>query len=66
MHYSASFQLPNHDVSYSAVTVVFALLLACVAATAALYTFFKFRAQWVDSWWRRGLCAIFLATAVCG
>jgi NO-binding membrane sensor protein with MHYT domain len=45
---------------------VFALILACVAATVALYMFFKFRAQWQDSWWRRGLCAIFLATAVCG
>jgi len=37
-----------------------------VAATVALFMFFKYRSQWIDSWWRRGLCAIFLATAVCG
>jgi hypothetical protein len=66
MHYSASFQLPYLRVSYSAVTVVFALILAATAATAALFAFFKFRAQWSDSFWKRGLCAIFLAVAVCG
>jgi len=48
------------------VTVIFALILACVASTVALFMFFKFRSQWMDSWWRRGLCAVFLATAVCG
>jgi hypothetical protein len=78
MHYSASFQLPYLIVSYTvsplildfltlqAVTVVFALILACVAATAALALFFRARVQWQDSWWKRGLCSIFLATAVCG
>ena len=48
------------------VTVIFALILACVASTVALFMFFKYRSQWIDSWWRRGLCDIFLATAVCG
>jgi NO-binding membrane sensor protein with MHYT domain len=66
MHYSASFQLPYLNVSYSAVTVVFALILASAAATAAFFAFFKFRAQWSDSFWKRGLCSLFLAAAVCG
>jgi NO-binding membrane sensor protein with MHYT domain len=66
MHYSASFRLPFLDVSYTAVTVVFALVLACVAATAALFLFFRLRAQWQDSFWKRCICALFLATAVCG
>jgi cell shape-determining protein MreD len=81
MHYSASFKLPYLVVSYSvrrssipthqsdpqqAVTVVFALILACVAATAALFAFFKFRSQWQDSFWKRSLCSLFLAAAVCG
>ena len=66
MHYSASFQLPYLIVSYKAVTVVFALILASVAATAAFFCFFKFREQWTDSFWKRGLCSVFLAAAVCG
>lgn len=49
-----------------AVTVVFSLILAVVAATVALFLFFRLRAQWQDSWWKRGLCALILATAVCG
>ncbi|KIR73688.1 hypothetical protein CNBG_9583 [Cryptococcus deuterogattii R265] len=66
MHYSASFKLPYLTVSYTAVTVVFALILAVVAATVALFLFFRLRTQWQDSWWKRGLCALMLATAVCG
>jgi hypothetical protein len=66
MHYSASFQLPYLTVSYSAVTVVFAAILACVASTAALALFFRARVQWQDSFWKRGLCSLFLASAVCG
>jgi NO-binding membrane sensor protein with MHYT domain len=76
MHYSASFQLPNFYVAYTvsvrkikliqAVTVVFALLLACVAAIAALALFFRARQQWQESFWKRGVCSLFLAAAVCG
>ncbi|ODN78712.1 hypothetical protein L202_04283 [Cryptococcus amylolentus CBS 6039] len=66
MHYSASFRLPNLSVSYTAVTVVFAFVLAVLAATVALFLFFRLREQWQDSWWKRGLCAIVLAAAVCG
>ncbi|KAK4688817.1 hypothetical protein P7C73_g1293, partial [Tremellales sp. Uapishka_1] len=66
MHYSAAFKIPSYIVTYTAVTVVFSLILACVAATAALFLFFRLRAQWQDSFWKRGLCAIFLAAAVCG
>lgn len=66
MHYSAAFKLQDLDVGYSAVTVVFALILACVAATVALSLFFRLREQWQDSFWKRCVCAVFLAAAVCG
>lgn len=66
MHYMASFRLPYLDVSYTAVTVVFAIVLACAAATTALFAFFTFRAQWQDSFWKRCLCSLVLAVAVCG
>ncbi|EIW67253.1 hypothetical protein TREMEDRAFT_12207, partial [Tremella mesenterica DSM 1558] len=64
MHYSASFHLPYLMVSYTAVTVAFALILACIASTAALVAFFRLRSQWEDSFWKRGICALFLASAV--
>lgn len=66
MHYSAAFKLPLLRPSYSVVTVVFALILACVAATIALGLFFRLREQWQDSFWKRCVCALFLAAAVCG
>ncbi|WVQ68033.1 uncharacterized protein L199_006239 [Kwoniella botswanensis] len=66
MHYSASFRLPTLQVTYTAVTVVFSLILAAVAAIVALFLFFRLRAQWEESWWKRALCALLLATAVCG
>lgn len=66
MHYSASFKLPYLDPHYKSVTVVFALILACIAATVALGLFFRLREQWQDSFWKRCVCAVALATAVCG
>lgn len=63
MHYSASFKT-NFDVHYKAVHVVFSIVLACLSATVALFTFFRLRAQWADSWWKRGMCALVLATGV--
>ena len=47
-------------------TVIFAIVLAAVAATVALIAFFRFRAQWADSFWKRCLCTLVLAAAVCG
>jgi hypothetical protein len=66
MHYSAAFKLPYLAPEYTAVTVVFALILACLAATVALGLFFRLRQQWQDSFWKRCVCALALATAVCG
>lgn len=66
MHYSAAFKLPYLDPHYTPVTVVFALILACVAATVALGLFFRWREQWQDSFWKRCVCAVVLAVAVCG
>ncbi|GMK59234.1 hypothetical protein CspeluHIS016_0702490 [Cutaneotrichosporon spelunceum] len=66
MHYSAAFKLPYLSPEYTTVTVVFSLILACIAATVALALFFRLREQWQDSFWKRCVCALALATAVCG
>ncbi|GAC95278.1 hypothetical protein PHSY_002853 [Pseudozyma hubeiensis SY62] len=65
MHYSASLKT-NYAVSYSPTLVTISIVVACVASTVALTGFFKFRAQWEDSWWKRMLCAFILAAAVSG
>ena len=65
MHYSASLKT-NFAVIYSPALVTVSIVVACVAATVALVAFFKFRAQWEDSWWKRLLCAAILAGGVSG
>ncbi|KAK0549135.1 hypothetical protein OC846_003420 [Tilletia horrida] len=65
MHYSASFKA-NFAVSYQPAQTVMSIVLACLAATLALVSFFRFRSQWKDSWWKRLLCSLILASGVAG
>ena len=43
-----------------------AILEACLAATAALFVFFRYRSHWEDSFVKRGLSSLVLAAAVLG
>jgi NO-binding membrane sensor protein with MHYT domain len=45
---------------------VLAILEACLAATAALFVFFRYRSHWEDSFIKRGLSSLVLAAAVLG
>ncbi|KAE8259329.1 hypothetical protein A4X13_0g1097 [Tilletia indica] len=65
MHYSASFKA-NFNVRYQPAQTVMSIVLACLAATLALVLFFRFRSQWKDSWWKRLLCSVILASGVAG
>lgn len=65
MHFSASFKA-NFDVSYRPAQTTVSIVIACLAATVALVFFFRFRSQWQDSWWKRLLCAMILASGVGG
>ncbi|KAK0566641.1 hypothetical protein OC844_000628 [Tilletia horrida] len=65
MHYSASFKA-NFNVTYQPGQTVMSIVLACLAATLALVLFFRFRSQWKDSWWKRVLCSLILASGVAG
>ena len=58
--------MPLFDIDYRAYTVVISILEACIAATAALSVFFKYRSLWQDSFPKRCGCAVLLAAAVCG
>lgn len=65
MHYSASFYC-NYLVTFAPTQTVISILLACLLSIVGLTAFFRFRAQWQDSWWKRGLCAIILGIGVSG
>ncbi|MBZ6431123.1 MAG: hypothetical protein LBE64_08420 [Acinetobacter pittii] len=66
MHYIGQLGISNYRCSYHVANVVGSAVIAIVSSTAALGIFFRWRATWTDSWWRRGICACLLACAVSG
>ncbi|KAJ6184457.1 hypothetical protein N7519_005758 [Penicillium mononematosum] len=66
MHYIGQLGISNYRCSYHVANVVGSAIIAIVSSTAALGIFFRWRATWTDSWWRRGICACLLAGAVSG
>lgn len=66
MHYVGQLGIANYKCSYHVANVVGSAIIAIFSSTAALGIFFRWRATWTDSWWRRGICACLLATAVSG
>lgn len=66
MHYVGQLGIANYTCSYQPGHVVGAAIIAIFASTTALTVFFRWRESWSDSWWRRGICAAFMAIAVSG
>lgn len=66
MHYVGQLGISNYICSYHPGYVVGSAIIATFAATLALSIFFRWRASWTDSWWRRAICGILLAGAVSG
>ncbi|CAG8909287.1 unnamed protein product [Penicillium egyptiacum] len=66
MHYIGQLGISNYRCSYHVANVVGSAIIAIFSSTAALGIFFRWRATWTDSWWRRGICACLLASAVSG
>ncbi|KAB8257302.1 hypothetical protein BDV32DRAFT_140490 [Aspergillus pseudonomiae] len=66
MHYIGQLGIANYHCSYRAANVAGAAVIAVFASTVALSVFFRWRATWTDSWWRRGICGCMLAAAVSG
>ncbi|KAJ5946860.1 hypothetical protein N7454_003699 [Penicillium verhagenii] len=66
MHYVGQLGISNYQSSYHVANVVGSAIIAVFSSTAALGIFFRWRATWTDSWWRRGICAFLLAAAVSG
>ncbi|KAJ5279325.1 hypothetical protein N7478_004697 [Penicillium angulare] len=66
MHYVGQLGISNYKSSYHVANVVGSAIIAVISSTAALGIFFRWRATWTDSWWRRVICAGLLACAVSG
>jgi NO-binding membrane sensor protein with MHYT domain len=66
MHYLGQARTANYICIYDIGNIVGAVLIALVASTAALGTFFLWRSQWSTSQRKRAFCAAILALAVSG
>ena len=66
MHYVGQLGIANYTCVYDVAHVVGSAIIAIFASTLALGVFFRWRATWTDTWWRRGLSACLLAGAVSG
>ncbi|KAI8067843.1 hypothetical protein BC940DRAFT_300581 [Gongronella butleri] len=66
MHYIGQFAIEFFAVVYSPAYVAGAVIIACVAVTAALLIFFKLREQWANQWYKRLGCAMIMGVAVSG
>ncbi|KAF2100668.1 hypothetical protein NA57DRAFT_37426 [Rhizodiscina lignyota] len=66
MHYVGNFGITNYHVRNPAQYIVGAAAIAIFACIVALTMFYYFKERWINSWWRRVMCAIILAGAVSG
>ncbi|GFF38046.1 MHYT domain signalling protein, putative [Aspergillus lentulus] len=66
MHYIGQLGISNYRCSYKVAHIVGAAIIAVFASTVGLVIFFRWRATWTNSWWRRGICGCLLAIAVSG
>jgi NO-binding membrane sensor protein with MHYT domain len=66
MHYVGQLGIDNYLCHYEIGNVIGAAIIAAVSATLALSVFFRWKAAWNDSWWRRCICGALLACAVTG
>ena len=64
MHYMGQKGISNYAPTYKPRYIAGSAVTACFACTAALGMFFYFKSVWLNHWWRRVPCALFLAAAV--
>ncbi|KAL9115434.1 MAG: hypothetical protein Q9227_000755 [Pyrenula ochraceoflavens] len=66
MHYVGQLGISNYKCSYNVAHVVGAAVIAVFASLVALSVFFRLRATWTNSWWKRALCGAIMGCAVSG
>ncbi|KAI1348575.1 hypothetical protein F5Y01DRAFT_210507 [Xylaria sp. FL0043] len=66
MHYLGNASIANYSCQYDRGNVIGSAVISVVASNVALAIFFLWRASWTNSWWKRGLSGVLLASAVSG
>ncbi|KAI0802295.1 hypothetical protein GGR55DRAFT_683390 [Xylaria sp. FL0064] len=66
MHYLGNASIANYSCRYDLANVIGSAVISVVASNVALAIFFLWRASWTNSWWKRGLSGVLLASAVSG
>ena len=64
MHYLGATGVRNYVCIFDFRMVVASVVIALLAATVALGVFFRFKYAWTDAGWKRGTCALALASAI--
>ncbi|GAB7354935.1 hypothetical protein MBLNU459_g5556t1 [Dothideomycetes sp. NU459] len=66
MHYVGNLGTSNYKLHYPTRFIVAAAIIAVGDCMIALSVFFYFKEKWISIFWKRLVCAIILAIAVCG
>ena len=66
MHYVGNFGIVNYNLHNPVSHIVGAAVIAIISCIIALTLFFVQREMWINSLWRRVICAVVLASAVSG
>ena len=64
MHYVGVIGVKNYICLFDFRVVVASVVIALLAASVALGVFFRFKYAWTDAGWKRGACALALASAI--
>ncbi|KAF2480066.1 hypothetical protein BDY17DRAFT_327049 [Neohortaea acidophila] len=64
MHYTGNFGIYNYHLHYRARFFAVSIIIAIGACLAVLTLFYTVREKWINSWEKRGFCAVFLAAGV--
>ena len=63
MHYVGALSVNNYISVFELKMVIASVVIAIAAASVALGVFFRFKYAWTNAIWKRGICALGLATA---
>ena len=63
--YVGQIGITNYPCEYQVGYAVGSAIILVVSFVLGLLSFFTFKASWHSTWWKRGLCAALIATAIC-
>jgi NO-binding membrane sensor protein with MHYT domain len=64
MHYVGNFGIANYSLNYAHRFLAASIVIAIGDCLLVLILFYTLREKWISSWWKRVICAVFLAGGV--